>query len=73
MRRPKGEVEPAQTRAFDASLVVLAGLLVVGHEGGRIEIRAGEAVDARPGEWVRFNTPEPGGAKDVAGVPPAFS
>jgi len=43
------------------------------HEGGRIEIRAGEAVHARAGEWGRYSTPAPGGAEYVAVCLPAFS
>jgi quercetin dioxygenase-like cupin family protein len=73
MRSPQGRQEPAQTPEFDEYTLVLAGLLVVEHESGRLEIGAGEAVHARPGEWVRYSTPEPGGAEDVAVCLPAFS
>jgi ethanolamine utilization protein EutQ len=38
-----------------------------------IEVRAGQAVIARPGEWVRYSTPEPDGAEYVAVCLPAFS
>ncbi len=73
MRSPEGWQEPAQTPAFDEWTLVLTGLLVVEHAGGRLEIRAGEAVHTRPGEWVRYSTPEPGGAEYVAVCLPAFS
>ncbi len=73
MRSPQGWEEPAQTPEFDEWTLVLAGLLVVEHEGGRLEVRAGEAVHARPGEWVRYSTPEAGGAEYVAVCLPAFS
>jgi ethanolamine utilization protein EutQ (cupin superfamily) len=73
MRSSQGWAEPAQTPEFDEWTLVLEGLLVVEHEGGRLEIRAGEAVHARPGEWVRYSTPEPGGAEYVAICLPAFS
>jgi quercetin dioxygenase-like cupin family protein len=73
MSSPQGWEEPAQTPEFDEWTVVLAGLLVVDHVGGRLEIRAGEAVHAAPGEWVRYSTPEPGGAEYVAVCLPAFS
>jgi quercetin dioxygenase-like cupin family protein len=73
MRSPQGWEEPPQTPEFDEYTLVLHGLLVVEHNGGRIEIRAGEAVHARPGEWVRYSTPEPGGAEYVAVCLPAFS
>ena len=73
MRSPQGWEEPAQTPEFDEYTLVLEGLLVVEHEGGRIEIRAGEAVHARAGEWGRYSTPAPGGAEYVAVCLPAFS
>jgi hypothetical protein len=31
--------------------------------GGAREVRAGQAVVTAPGEWVRYSTPEPGGAE----------
>ena len=73
MRSPGGWVEPGQTPEFDEYTVVLAGLLVVEHEGGSLEIRPGEAVHSRPGEWVRYSSPEPGGAEYIAVCVPAFS
>lgn len=38
-----------------------------------LDVRAGQAVVARPGEWVRYSTPEPGGAEYIAVCTPAFS
>jgi ethanolamine utilization protein EutQ (cupin superfamily) len=73
MRSPQGWSEPAQAPAFDEYMLVLAGLLIVEHEGGRLEIRPGEAVHTRPGERVKYSTPEPGGAEYVAVCLPAFS
>ena len=73
MRSPQGWVEPAQAPEFDEYTLVLSGLLVVEHDGGRFEVRAGEAVHARPGEKVRYSTPELGGAEYVAVCLPAFS
>jgi ethanolamine utilization protein EutQ len=32
-----------------------------------------QAVVARPGEWVRYSPPEPGGAEYIAVCTPAFS
>jgi hypothetical protein len=43
----------------------------VEHEGGELEVAAGQAVLARAGEWVRYSTPE--GAQYVAVCLPAFS
>jgi quercetin dioxygenase-like cupin family protein len=73
MTSPQGWVEPAQTPEFDEYTLVLAGMLLVEHEGGRIEVRAGEAVHTKAGERVRYTTPEPGGAQYVAVCVPAFS
>jgi mannose-6-phosphate isomerase-like protein (cupin superfamily) len=73
MRSPAGWEEPAQTPEFDEYTVVLAGLLVVEHEGGSLEIGPGEAVHSRPGEWVRYSSPQPGGAEYIAVCLPAFS
>ena len=73
MRSPQGWEEPAQTPELDEWTLVLEGLLVVEHEAGRLEIGAGQAVHAKPGEWVRYSTPEPGGAEYIAVCLPAFS
>src|SRR5579862_9758115 len=73
MVSPEGWVEPGQRPEFQEITVVLRGLLRVEHEGGVIEVRAGQAVIARPGEWVRYSTPEPEGAEYVAVCLPAFS
>jgi ethanolamine utilization protein EutQ len=53
--------------------LVLRGMVRVEHEQGVIDVRAGQAVVARPGEWVRYSSPEPGGAEYVAICMPAFS
>ncbi len=73
MRSPGGWVEPGQTPDFDEYTVVLAGLLRVEHRGGVMDVRAGEAVVVRRGEWVRYSTPESEGAEYVAVCLPAFS
>ena len=73
MRSPQGWEEPAQMPEFDEYTLVLAGMLLVEHDGGRVEVRAGEAVHAKAGERVRYSTPEPGGAEYVAVCLPAFS
>jgi mannose-6-phosphate isomerase-like protein (cupin superfamily) len=48
-------------------------MLRVESEGGALEVRAGQAVVTRPGEWVRYSTPEPEGAEYIAVCVPAFS
>jgi quercetin dioxygenase-like cupin family protein len=73
MTSPEGWVEPGQRPEFLEATVVLAGLLRVEHEGGVMDVRAGQAVICHPGEWVRYSTPEPGGAQYVAICLPAFS
>jgi quercetin dioxygenase-like cupin family protein len=73
MVSPAGWQEPGQRPEFEEITVVLRGALRVEHEGGTLTVRAGEAVVTRPGEWVRYSTPEPGGAEYVAICVPAFS
>ena len=73
MVSPEGWREPGQRPAFEEITVVLRGMVRVEHEGGTLDVRAGQAVVARPGEWVRYSSPEPGGAEYVAICLPAFS
>jgi mannose-6-phosphate isomerase-like protein (cupin superfamily) len=73
MRSPSGWSEPGQRPEFDEFTVVLHGALTVEHEGGTLEVTAGQAVHARPGEWVRYSTPGPDGAEYLAVCLPAFS
>lgn len=73
MTSPSGWAEPGQRPDFDEFTVVLRGQLVVEHDGGRIEVGAGQAVHTRPGEWVRYSTPGPDGADYIAVCLPAFS
>jgi mannose-6-phosphate isomerase-like protein (cupin superfamily) len=73
MRSPAGWEEPGQTPEFDEYTIVLRGMLRVDHRGGALEVRAGQAVIARAGEWVRYSSPEGEGAEYVAVCLPAFS
>jgi ethanolamine utilization protein EutQ (cupin superfamily) len=73
MRSPDGWLEPGQRPEFDEWTLVLDGMLHIEHEGGALDVRAGQAVLVRAGEWVRYSTPEPGGAHYVAVCLPAFS
>ncbi len=73
MRSPGGWLEPGQRPEFDEYTLVLRGTLRVEHEAGVIEVRAGQAVSTRAGEWVRYSTPDPEGAEYVAVCLPAFS
>ncbi|HUA58890.1 MAG TPA: AraC family ligand binding domain-containing protein [Verrucomicrobiae bacterium] len=73
MRSPGGWQEPGQTPEFDEYTVVLRGMLRVEHAGGTVDVRAGQAIILRSGEWVRYSTPEADGAEYVAICLPAFS
>jgi mannose-6-phosphate isomerase-like protein (cupin superfamily) len=73
MRSPGGWREPGQTPEFDEYTVVLRGMLRVEHRDGALEVRAGQAVIVRRGEWVRYGTPEADGAEYLAVCLPAFS
>ena len=73
MRSPSGWSEPGQRPDFDEHTLVLSGVLHVEYEGGAFDVRAGQAVTARRGEWVRYSTPDPAGAEYVAVCVPAFA
>ena len=73
MRSPGGWQEPGQRPEFDEFTVVTKGMLQVEYDGGLLEVRAGQAVIAHKGEWVRYSTPEPEGAEYFAICCPAFS
>ncbi len=73
MRSPQGWMEPGQTPEFAEFTVVLKGLLRVQHKGGSLDVGAGQAVIAIPGEWVQYSTPDPEGAEYIAVCLPAFS
>jgi quercetin dioxygenase-like cupin family protein len=71
MRSPAGWSEPGQRPDFEEFTLVLSGEMVVEHEGGAIHVKAGQAIVAKPGEWVRYSTPQ--GAEYIAICLPAFS
>jgi quercetin dioxygenase-like cupin family protein len=71
MRSPAGWSEPGQRPDFEEFTLVLSGEMVVEHEGGSTIVKAGQAIVAKPGEWVRYSTPM--GAEYVAICLPAFS
>ena len=72
MVSPPGWREPGQRPTFEEITVVLEGMLRVEHDGGTLDVHAGQAVVTAPGEWVRYSTPA-GGATYVAVCIPAFS
>jgi ethanolamine utilization protein EutQ (cupin superfamily) len=71
MKSPPGWQEPGQRPEFEEISIVLSGILRVEHEGGVLEVTAGQAVIAKSGEWVRYSTPQ--GAEYLAVCLPAFS
>jgi mannose-6-phosphate isomerase-like protein (cupin superfamily) len=73
MVSPDGWMEPGQRPEFEEITVVLKGMLRVEHEHGVIDVHAGQAIVAHPGEWVRYSSPDAGGAEYVAICLPAFS
>jgi mannose-6-phosphate isomerase-like protein (cupin superfamily) len=73
MQSPGGWIEPGQTPEFDEYTLVIRGLIRVTHASGAVDVRAGQAIVARAGEWVQYSTPEPDGADYVSVCLPAFS
>ena len=73
MRSPGGWIEPGQTPEFDEFTVVLKGALRVTHKDGTLDVKAGQAVITRAGEWVQYSTPDSEGAEYIAVCLPAFS
>jgi ethanolamine utilization protein EutQ (cupin superfamily) len=72
MSAPAGWREPAQTPQFDEVTLVLEGLVRVEHDGGVLEVPAGQAVLTRAGEKVRYSVGDQG-ADYVAVCLPAFA
>ena len=73
MRSPVGWVEPGQTPEFEEYTIVLRGLLRVEYAGGHLDVKAGQAIIAHAGDWVRYSTPDEEGAEYLAICSPAFS
>ncbi len=73
MCSPEGWKEPGQTPEFDEYTVVIAGTLCVETKDGKVEVKAGQAIIAPKGEWVRYSTPDDSGAEYMAVCLPAFS
>ena len=73
MVSPQGWQEPGQRPEFEEITVVLRGMLRVESGGGTLDVHAGQAIVTSPGEWVRYSTPDAGGAEYIAVCTPAFS
>jgi mannose-6-phosphate isomerase-like protein (cupin superfamily) len=72
MKAPGDWSEPFQAPAFDEYTLVLAGAVLVDHDGGQLRVEAGQSVLTRAGERIRYST-GPEGAEYVAVCLPAFS
>ena len=73
MVSPEGWREPGQRPVVVLDLEGAAQHQRDLQELGALMVRAGQAVVTHPGEWVRYCSPEPGGAEYVAVCLPAFS
>ena len=73
MQSPTGWVEPGQTPEFDEYTLVLHGMVRVIYKTGSMDVKPGQAVLVKAGEWVQYTTPEPDGAEYVSVCLPAFS
>jgi ethanolamine utilization protein EutQ (cupin superfamily) len=72
MKSPEGWEEPGQTPEFDEYTLVLKGELNVSTRDGDYIVKAGEAIIAIKGEWVKYSSPSAEGAEYVAICLPAF-
>jgi len=73
MRSPSGWSEPRQRPEFQECTIVLKGMVRVEHDGGVIDVQAGQAIIAFADETVRYSTPLAEGAEYIAVCIPAFS
>ncbi len=73
MQSPSGWVEPGQTPEFDEYTIVLRGALKVKTKSQDFDVKAGQAVIVRKGEWVQYSSPNHAGAEYIAVCLPAFS
>lgn len=73
MVSPQGWVEPGQAPEFNEYTYVLKGKLKVETREKTYFVEAGETILAGKGEWVRYSSPEEGGAEYIAVCVPAFS
>jgi quercetin dioxygenase-like cupin family protein len=73
MISPHGWSEPGQTPEFDEFTVVLRGTLTVETESQTFRVATGQGIIVSAGEWIRYSTPDEGGAEYIAVCLPAFS
>jgi hypothetical protein len=73
VQSPAGWVGLGQYSDYREYRLPLAGVLHVECPDGAFDVLPGQCLDTDPGEWVRYSTPEPGGADYVTVCIPAFS
>tara|TARA_X000001036_G_C20577222_1_gene765191 strand:- start:260 stop:619 length:360 start_codon:yes stop_codon:yes gene_type:complete len=73
MTSPMGWEEPGQKPNFNEYTVVLKGTLRVETINEEVHVNRGEAVIINAGEWVKYSSPNNGGAEYIAVCLPAFS
>ncbi len=73
MVAPPGWNEPFQRPDFDEVTIVVRGTIRVEHEGGTLDVGAGETVFAGAGERIRYGNPFDEEAEYWAVCAPAFS
>jgi mannose-6-phosphate isomerase-like protein (cupin superfamily) len=73
MKSPEGWLEPGQTPEFDEYTVVISGELHLKVIDKEFDIKSGQAVLIKKGEWVQYSSPHPEGASYVSVCIPAFS
>lgn len=73
MVAPPGWDEPYQTPDFDEVTIVLRGTMRVEHDGGVVDVAAGETVLVEAGERIRYSNPGDGECEYWAVCAPAFS
>ena len=69
----EGWEEPGQCPEFDEYTLVLKGTLKVDTHMATCFIKEGQAILSEAGNWVRYSTPEKGGAEYIAVCLPAFT
>jgi len=73
MTSTEGWEEPGQTPEFDEYTLVLKGMLKVETKEKTFTVNEGKAIITFAGEWIRYSTPNTGGAEYIAICLPAFS
>ena len=73
MIAPPGWDEPFQQPTFDEVTIVVRGTMRVEHDGGEMDVAAGETVLVEAGERIRYSNPFEAEAEYWAVCTPAFS